>query len=95
MTTRRPIEVDVYKTSRKPNTFLYVPKDLLPDNWPEGLAQVFLAPQKVMTLLLTPEQPLAAQPAEVVMDGIETRGYFLQLPPTEKGAWRSQEGKIC
>jgi uncharacterized protein YcgL (UPF0745 family) len=59
------------------------------------LTQVFLAPQKVMTLLLTPEQPLAAQPAEVVMNGIETRGYFLQLPPNEGAEWRLQEGKTC
>lgn len=75
------VEVDVYKTARRPQTFLFVPKDLLPDDWPADLYAVFQAPEKVLSLTLTAEQTLAAQPAEVVMEAIRTRGYFLQLPP--------------
>ena len=38
------VEVDVYKTARRPQTFLFVPRDLLPDDWPAHLYAVFQAP---------------------------------------------------
>ena len=75
------LEVDVYKTARRPQTFLYVPRDLQPDQWPSDLAELFAAPQKVLSLTLTAEQPLAAQSATVVIEAIRARGYFMQLPP--------------
>jgi len=75
------LEVDVYKTARRPQTFLYVPRDLQPDQWPSDLAELFAAPQKVLSLTLTAEQPLAAQSATVVIESIRARGYFMQLPP--------------
>lgn len=75
------LEVDVYKTARRPYTFLYVPRDLQPDQWPDSLAALFRDPEKVLSLTLTAEQPLAAQSATVVMESIRSRGYFMQLPP--------------
>ena len=75
------LEVDVYKTARRPQTFPYVPRDLQPDQWPSDLAELFAAPQKVLSLTLTAEQPLAAQSATVVIEAIRARGYFMQLPP--------------
>ncbi len=75
------LEVDVYKTARRPQTFLYVPRDLQPDQGPSDLAELFAAPQKVLSLTLTAEQPLAAQSATVVIEAIRARGYFMQLPP--------------
>ena len=81
MTVPAEMEVDVFKTHRRPHTFLYVPKDLHPEDWPEGLAAIFSEPQKVLTLLLTPDQPLAMQTAAEVMSSLQTQGYFLQMPP--------------
>ena len=75
------LEVDVYKTARRPETFLFVPARLDFNQWPDGLADVFNPAEHVMTLILTPEQPLAAQPADLVMNEITKRGYFMQLPP--------------
>lgn len=75
------IEVDVFKTSGRPDTFLFLPKDLNPKDWPEGLAAIFSAPQKVLSLMLTPDQPLAVQKATDVMASLQTQGYFLQMPP--------------
>ena len=75
------MEVDVYKTARRPQTFLYVPRGLPPDDWPADLGDLFRGPEKVLSMTLTPEQALAAQPATVVMEAIRSRGYFLQLPP--------------
>jgi uncharacterized protein YcgL (UPF0745 family) len=45
------------------------------------LAETFQPAEHVMTLTLTEQQPLAAQPASEVMTAIVERGYFLQLPP--------------
>lgn len=75
------LDVDVYKTARRPQTFLFVPRDLLPAEWPEDLFALFCEPEKVLTLTLTPEQALAAQSATVVMEAVRTRGFFLQMPP--------------
>jgi len=69
---RQTLAVDVFKTPRRPDTFLYLP---------EGLADAFIRPEKVISLVLTPERPMAAQPALVVMRAIREKGYFLQLPP--------------
>ncbi len=38
------MEVDVFKTPHRPNTFLYLPKDLHLEDWPEGLAAIFSEP---------------------------------------------------
>ena len=76
------LEVDVYKTARRSETFLFVPAGLDSNRWPDGLADVFHPAEHVMTLTLTPERPLAAQPADLVMNEIAKRGYFMQLPPT-------------
>ena len=78
------IEVDVFKTSGRPDTFLFLPKDLDPEDWPEGLAAIFSAPQKVLSLMLTPDQPLAVQNATDVMESLQTQGYFFQMPPPHK-----------
>ena len=81
MTLPAAIEVEVYKTARRPDTFLFLPKGLSPDEWPDGLERVFMPAEKVLSLTLTAEQPLAAQSAARVMREIAAKGYFLQLPP--------------
>ena len=73
--------VDVFKTARRPHTFLFLPQGLDRADWPEGLADVFTPAEKVLSLNLSAEQPLAAQPASRVIEEIASRGYFLQLPP--------------
>jgi uncharacterized protein YcgL (UPF0745 family) len=54
----------------------------------EGLARVpptllvrFGKPLEAMRLELTPERRLARCEARTVLDGIATRGFYLQLPP--------------
>lgn len=91
MSVPAEMEVDVFKTPRRPNTFLYLPKDLNPAEWPEGLAAIFLEPQKVLTLLLTPDQPLAMQTATEVISALQAQGYFLQMPPPP----HEREQSVC
>lgn len=95
LATLSTLEVDVYKTARRPQTFLYVPRDLQPDQWPSDLAELFAAPQKVLSLTLTAEQPLAAQSATAVMEAIRARGYFMQLPPDPLGGRRERGQDSC
>jgi len=91
VTVPAEMEVDVFKTPQRPHTFLYLPKDLHPEDWPEGLAAIFSEPQKVLSLLLTPDQPLAMQTAVEVISALETQGYFLQMPPPP----HEREQSIC
>ena len=75
------MEVAVFKTARRPETFLFLREGLPPNEWPDGLEEVFMPAEKVLSLSLTAEQPLAAQSATHVMEEIAAKGYFLQLPP--------------
>ena len=81
MTIPTAMEVEVFKTARRPDTFLFLPEGLPPNEWPDGLEAVFMPAEKVLSLTLTAEQPLAAQSATRVMEEIAAKGYFLQLPP--------------
>ena len=81
MTLPAVMEVEVFKTARRPVTFLFLPEGLLPNDWPDGLEAVFMPAEKVLSLTLTADQPLAAQSAARVMEEIAAKGYFLQLPP--------------
>ena len=81
MTIPTAMEVEVFKTARRPDTFLFLPEGLSPGEWPDGLEQVFMPAEKVLSLTLTADQPLAAQSATLVMEEIAAKGYFLQLPP--------------
>ena len=95
MSECEPIEVDIYKTARRAETFLFVPAGVSPDAWPDGLAETFSPAERVMGLTLTAQQPLAAQPATEVMAAIRERGYFLQLPPNPISAVSPEESAEC
>ena len=81
MTLPAAMEVAVFKTARRPDTFLFLPEGLPLNEWPDGLEEIFMSAEKVLSLTLTAEQPLAAQSATRVMEEIAAKGYFLQLPP--------------
>lgn len=81
MTLPTAMEVAVFKTARRPDTFLFLPEGLPSNEWPDGLEEIFMPAEKVLSLTLTAEQPLVAQTAVRVMEEIAVKGYFLQLPP--------------
>ena len=81
MTLPAAMEVAVFKTARRLDTFLFLPEGLPHNEWPDGLEEIFMPAEKVLTLTLTAKQPLAAQTATRVMEEIALKGYFLQLPP--------------
>ena len=95
MTLPKVIEVEIFKTARRPNTFLFLPEGLPVNEWPDGLEKVFMPAEKVLSLTLTAEQPLAAQSASRVMQEIATKGYFLQLPPQPSSHSDTPEPTPC
>ena len=89
------MEVAVFKTARRPDTFLFLPEGLPPNEWPDGLEEIFMPAEKVLSLTLTAEQPLAAQTATRVMEEIADKGYFLQMPPQSSSSSDTSEPASC
>jgi uncharacterized protein YcgL (UPF0745 family) len=61
--------------------YLYVKKDEGISRVPDELLALFGKPLPAMVLLLTPERKLARVSVEKVVESIETKGFYLQLPP--------------
>jgi uncharacterized protein YcgL (UPF0745 family) len=73
---------EVYRSSRRPETYLYIDKARGLDLVPEVLLQQFGEPERVMTLILSPERCLARADVVTVMAQINEQGFYLQMPPT-------------
>lgn len=71
----------VYRSEKKPETYLYLAAGTSFDDLPEGLRKVFGAPVFVMSLKLDPGRRLARVSAAEVLESLRDPGYFLQLPP--------------
>jgi uncharacterized protein YcgL (UPF0745 family) len=73
----------VYKSLRKPDTYLYLRERdafaLLPEQVLAPLGQLAF----VMEVALTPERKLARVDADVVRRNLGTRGFHLQFPDTQ------------
>lgn len=71
----------VYRSSKKRETYLFLPLGGVYDDLPDGLRAMFGEPVPVMKLDLEPEMRLAQAEAPRVIEALETEGYYLQLPP--------------
>lgn len=71
----------VYKSQRKPDTYLYLAArdDFTPV--PEALRTQLGPLQFVLDVALTPDRKLAAEDAAVVRENLSARGFHLQFPP--------------
>jgi uncharacterized protein YcgL (UPF0745 family) len=73
----------VYKSLRKPDTYLYLREldafALLPEPVLAPLGQLVY----VMEVALTPERKLARADAEVVRRNLAQHGFYLQFPETQ------------
>ena len=70
----------VYKSDRKPETYLYLTDHCEFQDLSGELQQIFGAPVKVMRLELSQKSRLARVDASAVIQALEENGYFLQLP---------------
>ena len=74
---------EIFRSSRKPEMYLYVDRARGLEDVPEVLMQQFGEPVSVMVLLLGPDRKLARANAAEVLAKIEQQGFYLQMPPTE------------
>ena len=95
MTLPTAIDVEIFKTACRPGVFLFLPEGLRSSEWPVGLEELFSPAEKVLSLTLTEDQYLAAQPSTQVMEEIVFRGYFLQLPPRPSASAQTMEFYPC
>ena len=72
----------VYKSLRKPDTYLYLREKDAFGLVPDGVLVPLGKLQWVMEIELTPERRLAREQAVVVMANLADRGFHLQRPET-------------
>jgi uncharacterized protein YcgL (UPF0745 family) len=75
------MKCSVYRSDKKPDTYLYLLDSLDYQDLPADLQQVFGEALLVMDLQLSAERKLAQVDVARVMQELATEGYFLQLPP--------------
>ena len=79
----KKIMCSVYRSPKKEGMYLYVPKQEPFEQVPEPLLDQFGEPGHMMDLMLTEDRTLARVNVKDVMMGLESSGYFLQMPPVE------------
>lgn len=70
----------IYKSSKKEDTYLYIPKKDDFSQVPDTLMQMFGKPIAVMTIKLDGRK-LAQVDIEKVKASLQNDGFFLQVPP--------------
>ncbi|SRR5690625_544727 len=71
----------VYKSPADNEMYLYVPQREDLARVPKALLEKFGKPQRVTTLVLTPERKLARADTQKVLEALQAQGFYLQLPP--------------
>lgn len=71
----------VYRSSRKLDTYLYLPEKDAFEDVPEALMQVFGQPEFALEFELTPDRSLAQEDPVEILSNLEERGFHLQMPP--------------
>lgn len=71
----------IYKSPKKADTYLYMTKKDNFSDVPQPLIETFGRPTFVFTMNLSPEKTLAQADTTKVLHELETKGFYLQLPP--------------
>lgn len=81
---------NIYRSSKKDEMYVYIAAQTTePTNndvdplevLPEAMRQAFGRPTFVMNLKLSADRKLARVNIHHVLDSLETRGFFIQMPP--------------
>lgn len=73
----------IYKSAKRPDTYLYIPFDSKFDELPETLVAMWGEPELVMHLDLEKKDKLALADITEVKSKVSEEGYYLQMPPTD------------
>lgn len=75
------MELEIYKSSKKDQTYLYVHKSIDHDEIPEALMSILGELKFVMNLTVTTETRLASADVNEVIAQVSEKGFYLQMPP--------------
>ena len=75
------MDVKIFRSARKIDTYIYMPADAQYEDLPEALRKQFGKTVFVMELCLSSTMKLALHRSSTVMQGILKDGFFLQFPP--------------
>lgn len=75
------IECVIYKSDKKPDSYLYVERADDFSRVPEVLLSLLGRLEQVMTLQLSEQRKLARADVAEVMAQLHSQGYYLQMPP--------------
>ena len=78
------MKCEVYRSNRKAGTYLFVADAEDLGNLPDDLKARLEPLEWVMAIDLAERETLVATRPATVIDSIESRGFFLQLPPGEE-----------
>jgi uncharacterized protein YcgL (UPF0745 family) len=77
--------VSVFRSVKKPDTYLFVRRGQVWGELPESLQGIFGSPVHAMDLIMTPERKLARTDGKAVLEAISDKGFFLQMPEEQSG----------
>jgi uncharacterized protein YcgL (UPF0745 family) len=77
--------VSVFRSSKKADTYVYVRRGFDWEQLPEGLRGLFGQPVHAMDLVMTPERKLARTTGKDVLDAIDDKDFYLQMPEEQDG----------
>ncbi|WP_418140097.1 YcgL domain-containing protein [Marinobacter sp. MA] len=76
--------VSVFRSSKKSDTYLFVRRGQNWEDLPESLRGIFGRPVHSMDLVLTPDRKLARTTGKQVLEAINEKGFFLQMPEEQE-----------
>ncbi len=78
-----PIMVSAFKSPKKEELYLFIPKESGIDSLGDELLVMFGKPEHIIDFELTPEKKMPRSDAAKIYEALQTKGYFMQMPPTE------------
>ncbi|MCF6254541.1 MAG: YcgL domain-containing protein [Thiomicrorhabdus sp.] len=78
-----PIIVSTYKSPKKPALYLFISKEAGLDSLADELLVMFGEPEHIIDFDLTPDRKMPRDNAQDIYEALQTKGYFMQMPPTE------------
>jgi len=76
--------VSIYKSPRKDEMYIYTDKRDGLNKVPEQLLEMFGKPVHAMDMPLTADRKLARVETDKVLEALDDKGYFLQMPPPKE-----------
>jgi len=77
------ITVSAYRSHKKAELYLFVPEEKGLDGLPDELLVMFGKPEHIIDFELSADKKLAREDSATVLESIQTKGYFMQMPPNE------------